>query len=92
MRKSGRGVARSPAKFLGGRRYEGKGKFEFPNGVVYEGEFRKGEFHGEGALVYPNGGRRALWEGSAAGGRVLWHHSASVPPVHKHLSLESSKP
>mmetsp|Transcript_47115 Transcript_47115/g.143170 ORF Transcript_47115/g.143170 Transcript_47115/m.143170 type:complete len:186 (-) Transcript_47115:166-723(-) len=43
--------------------YEGQGKFKFPNGVVYEGEFRKGEFHGTGALVYPNGGRyKARWE------------------------------
>ena len=31
------------------------GKFTFPNGVVYEGQFDKGEFHGEGTLIYPNG-------------------------------------
>jgi len=34
---------------------EGKGKFRFPNNVVYEGQFNKGEFHGEGTLIYPNG-------------------------------------
>lgn len=34
---------------------QGKGKFTFPNGVIYEGEFDKGEFHGEGTLIYPNG-------------------------------------
>lgn len=34
---------------------EGKGRFTFPNGVVYEGQFNKGEFHGEGTLIYPNG-------------------------------------
>lgn len=34
---------------------EGKGKFRFPNDVIYEGQFRKGEFHGEGTLIYPNG-------------------------------------
>lgn len=34
---------------------EGVGRFTFPNGVVYEGNFLKGEFHGEGTLIYPNG-------------------------------------
>jgi hypothetical protein len=34
---------------------EGKGKFRFPNNVIYEGQFNKGEFHGEGTLIYPNG-------------------------------------
>ena len=34
---------------------EGLGKFTFPNGVIYEGNFNKGEFHGDGTLIYPNG-------------------------------------
>ena len=34
---------------------EGNGKFTFPNGVIYEGNFNKGEFHGDGTLIYPNG-------------------------------------
>ena len=34
---------------------EGIGKFTFPNGVIYEGNFNKGEFHGDGTLIYPNG-------------------------------------
>ena len=34
---------------------QGVGKFKFPNGVVYEGNFDKGEFHGDGTLHYPNG-------------------------------------
>jgi hypothetical protein len=25
--------------------------------VIYEGEFKKGQFHGEGVLIYPNGGK-----------------------------------
>jgi len=42
---------------------EGFGKHKFPNGVVYEGNFNKGEFHGEGTLIYPNGGRYvAKWD------------------------------
>jgi hypothetical protein len=32
--------------------YHGKGKYYYPNGVVYDGEFYKGEFHGEGTLIY----------------------------------------
>lgn len=24
------------------------------NGIVYEGQFVKGQFHGEGRLIYPN--------------------------------------
>eukprot|EP00439_Symbiodinium_sp_Y106_P047663 s291_g6.t1 len=55
--------------------YEGEGKFTFPNGVVYVGQFRKGEFHGQGALVYPNGGRyQATWErGYAVEGRYVFN-------------------
>ena len=34
---------------------QGVGKFRFPNDVVYEGNFDKGEFHGDGTLHYPNG-------------------------------------
>ena len=35
--------------------YQGPGKFYFANGVIYDGEFDKGEFHGRGVLIYPNG-------------------------------------
>ena len=40
---------------------EGIGKFQFPNGVIYEGNFNKGEFHGDGTLIYPNGVSRREW-------------------------------
>lgn len=33
---------------------EGQGRYKFPNNVVYEGNFEKGEFHGDGTLIYPN--------------------------------------
>ena len=34
---------------------QGLGKHKFPNGVIYDGLLDKGEFHGEGTLIYPNG-------------------------------------
>jgi hypothetical protein len=34
---------------------EGYGKHKFPNNVIYEGNLKKGEFDGEGTLIYPNG-------------------------------------
>lgn len=34
---------------------EGVGTYTFPHGVVYEGQFRDGMFHGKGILVYPQG-------------------------------------
>lgn len=48
----------SGSSYEGPTKYEwedGIGKHKFPNGVVYEGNFEKGEFHGEGTLHYPNG-------------------------------------
>jgi hypothetical protein len=27
----------------------------YDNGVIYQGEFEKGFFHGNGVLIYPNG-------------------------------------
>lgn len=32
---------------------QGKGKYTYPNGTIYEGEFDKGQFHGDGVLIYP---------------------------------------
>lgn len=32
---------------------QGKGRYTFPNGTIYEGEFDKGQFHGDGVLIYP---------------------------------------
>jgi hypothetical protein len=37
-------------EFINGRR-EGKGRFVFGNGSVYEGEWKKGVYHGQGTLV-----------------------------------------
>ena len=32
----------------------GFGRMKLADGVVYEGQFVKGHFHGEGKLIYPN--------------------------------------
>ena len=50
---------------------EGKGRFTFPNGVVYDGQFNKGEFHGEGTLIYPNGVSTKSLRGESNGRTVL---------------------
>ncbi len=34
-------------------RYHGRGKFVYPNGSVYEGQFVDGELHGKGTLRLP---------------------------------------
>ena len=39
---------------------DGFGKYTYPNGVRYEGNFSKGEFHGDGTLIYPNGVSKTL--------------------------------
>ena len=41
----------------------GKGIYIFPNGTIYEGQFYKGNFHGEGKLKYPEKGEvMGKWE------------------------------
>ena len=35
--------------------YNGMGRIQFPNGDVYEGEFRKGKMEGRGVLKSTNG-------------------------------------
>ncbi|XP_050307988.1 uncharacterized protein LOC126744569 [Anthonomus grandis grandis] len=41
----------------------GKGIYRFPHGVIYDGHFnRRGDFHGTGILIYPNGQRiEGIW-------------------------------
>lgn len=64
---------------------EGKGKFRFPNNVVYEGQFNKGEFHGEGTLIYPNGVSTILTNS------ITVHRVAMLPSgIAESLSKEST--
>ncbi|KAJ8716522.1 hypothetical protein PYW07_003149 [Mythimna separata] len=39
-------------EWLSGRGMHGHGVYTFPNGVVYEGEFKDGSMHGKGKLMY----------------------------------------
>ena len=42
---------------------EGKGKFRFQDGSVFVGSFKDGMFHGEGYLLFPDGGKyTATWD------------------------------
>jgi hypothetical protein len=43
-------------------RMEGKGKYHFPNGNVYVGEFLNNAFHGAGTIMFPGSGKyEAVW-------------------------------
>jgi hypothetical protein len=37
-------------------KFHGKGKFTYPNGVVYDGDFCDHKFHGKGKFTYVKGG------------------------------------
>ena len=43
-------------------RFEGRGTFEFNDGTKYVGEWKNGQFHGEGTLYFAYGQYEALWE------------------------------
>ena len=43
------------AQCLSGDCVNGKGKFKYPSGGIYEGDFLNGEIHGIGKLTYPDG-------------------------------------
>ena len=43
------------AQCLSGDCVNGRGKFKYPSGAVYQGEFVDGEIHGVGKLVYSDG-------------------------------------
>ena len=44
------------------KRFDGKGKYNFPTGTHYEGELKDGMFHGKGTLHFENGGKyEATW-------------------------------
>lgn len=43
------------AQCLSGDCVNGRGKFQYPSGAIYQGEFVDGEIHGVGKLVYSDG-------------------------------------
>ena len=36
---------------------EGSGKYTYPHGEKYEGEWKNGKYHGQGTYTFPNGGK-----------------------------------
>jgi len=55
-------------------RMEGRGKFFFENGNVYEGEFLNNQFHGQGTITFPGSGKyEATWVfGKASDGKYTF--------------------
>ncbi len=40
----------------------GTGKYIFPNGTIYQGQFFQGNFHGDGILTYQDGSKvKGVW-------------------------------
>jgi len=36
---------------------EGRGKFTYPHGEKYEGDWVKGKYHGQGTMTFPDGSK-----------------------------------
>lgn len=55
-------------------RMEGAGKFTFPNGNVYVGQFLNNSFHGHGCIHFPGSGKyEATWvRGVPSGGKYTF--------------------
>ncbi|KND00874.1 uncharacterized protein SPPG_03976 [Spizellomyces punctatus DAOM BR117] len=48
-------------------RIEGKGRYIFPDGNIYVGDFKDGQFHGSGTVHFKDGGKyEAQWKNGVA--------------------------
>ncbi len=59
----------------------GRGKQTFPDGQVYEGEWKDGSYHGQGCMTYPSGScQSGMWQdGNFLGSSALPPSSAATP-------------
>uniref|UniRef100_A0A6C0KF06 Uncharacterized protein n=1 Tax=viral metagenome TaxID=1070528 RepID=A0A6C0KF06_9ZZZZ len=55
--------------------YHGQGKYTYPGGGVYEGEWRGGKRHGQGKKTYPDGD---VYEGEWRDGRLIGFSDATL--------------
>ncbi|KAI8821752.1 uncharacterized protein EV422DRAFT_505850 [Fimicolochytrium jonesii] len=64
-------------------RIEGRGKYTFPDGNVYIGEFKDGQFHGTGTIHFTHGGKYdASWDnGRAVEGTYTFHDGLTYTPT-----------
>merc|ERR1740121_1547255 len=60
----------------GKRTMHGRGKYTFPDGRVYDGDFRDGLKHGRGTMTFPDG---AEYEGDFRGGKIQGRGTMTLP-------------
>lgn len=74
-------------------RNSSKGRYNFPNGVVYEGEFYDGYFHGSGSLHFPDRGTfMATWErGKALQGAYIYKDGLEFKDVDWSFCTENDR-
>ena len=61
--------------------FSGVGVYTFPSGIIYEGEFLNGHFHGEGSMTIPGKGTyKSVWEqGREIPGRAMYVFKDGLP-------------
>ena len=72
----------------------GKGTYKLASGIIYEGEFMDGMFHGQGALIFPDDGGKVVgvWkEGRLLSGKYIFHDGLTYKPKEWQYCTDSDR-
>ena len=61
---------------------EGRGKFTYPHGEKYEGEWKNGKYHGQGIMTFPDG---SMYEGEFKDGEYNGQGTFTFPDGGKYV-------
>ena len=61
---------------------EGRGKFTYPHGEKYEGDWVKGKYHGQGTMTFPDG---SMYEGEFKDGEYNGQGIMTLPDGDKYV-------